>query len=214
MAHIVSKATLGLTYHAQIGHPKISFAAKETELVEWRGDILAVGVTEKDMSKDKTSKFQNPILKKHDSISTRVSNEPGARYINKEDDREGIVPYFELASIMAATDDFTEKNQLGQGGFRPVYKRVSEKAKANWARKKMAKVTGEKIYAKVREEDKWYCLSAEPSSVLGHNMGLLLLVLWLLVVWLVIGSIWRNCFYSRSGAWLFNVILRFSSVLY
>ncbi|GKD23561.1 hypothetical protein Tco_1225264 [Tanacetum coccineum] len=37
----------------------------------------------------------------------------GARYINKEDDREGIVPYFELASIMAATDDFTEKNQLG-----------------------------------------------------------------------------------------------------
>ncbi|GKB56277.1 G-type lectin S-receptor-like serine/threonine-protein kinase, partial [Tanacetum coccineum] len=86
------------------------------------------------------------------AASTRVSNEPGARYINKEDDREGIVPYFELASIMAATDDFTEKNQLGQGGFGPVYKRVSEKAKANWARKKMAKVTGEKIYAKVRED--------------------------------------------------------------
>ncbi|GJV14506.1 G-type lectin S-receptor-like serine/threonine-protein kinase [Tanacetum coccineum] len=60
----------------------------------------------------------------------------------------------DLESIMAATDDFTEKNQLGQGGFGPVYKRVGENAKANWARKKMAKVTGEKIYATVREEDK------------------------------------------------------------
>ncbi|GKC66096.1 hypothetical protein Tco_1098694 [Tanacetum coccineum] len=38
--------------------------------------------------------------------------------------------------------------------YKPWPKRVGEKAKANWARKKMAKVTGEKIYAKVREEDK------------------------------------------------------------
>ncbi|GJS54434.1 G-type lectin S-receptor-like serine/threonine-protein kinase [Tanacetum coccineum] len=39
---------------------------------------------------------------------------------SKEDDREGIdVPYFELESIMAATDDFAEKNRLGQGGFGP-----------------------------------------------------------------------------------------------
>ncbi|KAL7586335.1 hypothetical protein Lser_V15G40252 [Lactuca serriola] len=42
---------------------------------------------------------------------------------SKEDDREGIdVPYFELESIIAATDDFSEKNMLGQGGFGPVYK--------------------------------------------------------------------------------------------
>ncbi|CAI9299354.1 unnamed protein product [Lactuca saligna] len=42
---------------------------------------------------------------------------------SKEDDREGIdVPYFELESIIAATDDFSDKNMLGQGGFGPVYK--------------------------------------------------------------------------------------------
>lgn len=35
-------------------------------MVEWKGDILAVGVTEKDMGKDENSKFQNPILKKLD----------------------------------------------------------------------------------------------------------------------------------------------------
>ena len=34
---------------------------------EWQGDILVVGVTENDMSKDENSKFQNPILKKLDS---------------------------------------------------------------------------------------------------------------------------------------------------
>ncbi|GFS31450.1 cytosol aminopeptidase family protein [Actinidia rufa] len=36
-------------------------------MVEWKGDILAVGVTEKDMVKDENLKFQNSILKKLDS---------------------------------------------------------------------------------------------------------------------------------------------------
>lgn len=43
------------------------FAAKDTNVVEWKGDILAVGVTEKDMGKDENSKFQNSILKKLDA---------------------------------------------------------------------------------------------------------------------------------------------------
>ncbi|KAI3803877.1 hypothetical protein L1987_32041 [Smallanthus sonchifolius] len=42
---------------------------------------------------------------------------------SKEDDREGVdVPYFELESIIAATNDFSDENRLGQGGFGPVYK--------------------------------------------------------------------------------------------
>ncbi|KAI3801719.1 hypothetical protein L1987_29832 [Smallanthus sonchifolius] len=47
--------------------PAVSFAAKEIDIVEWKGDMLAVGVTEKDMTKDNNSKFQNSILKKLDS---------------------------------------------------------------------------------------------------------------------------------------------------
>lgn len=40
----------------------------------------------------------------------------------KEDD-EGIdVPFFNLESILAATDDFSDENKLGQGGYGPVYK--------------------------------------------------------------------------------------------
>uniref|UniRef100_A0A5B6YRU2 Putative leucine aminopeptidase 1 n=1 Tax=Davidia involucrata TaxID=16924 RepID=A0A5B6YRU2_DAVIN len=67
MAHSLARATLGLTHPAQIEPHKISFAAKEIDLVEWKGDILAVGVTEKDMAKDGNSQFQNSILKKLDS---------------------------------------------------------------------------------------------------------------------------------------------------
>ncbi|KAM0020567.1 putative aminopeptidase [Helianthus debilis subsp. tardiflorus] len=67
MDHVVAKATLGLTHPAQIDHPKISFAAKETDFLEWKGDILAVGVTEKDMMKDENLKFENQILENLDS---------------------------------------------------------------------------------------------------------------------------------------------------
>lgn len=36
-------------------------------MTEWKGDIIAVGVTEKDMVKDENSKFENSILKKLDA---------------------------------------------------------------------------------------------------------------------------------------------------
>ncbi|XP_076957115.1 G-type lectin S-receptor-like serine/threonine-protein kinase At4g03230, partial [Bidens hawaiensis] len=42
---------------------------------------------------------------------------------SKENDGEGLdVPYFELESIIDATNDFSEENRLGEGGFGPVYK--------------------------------------------------------------------------------------------
>lgn len=36
-------------------------------MTEWKGDVLAVGVTEKDFAKDQNSKFENPILQNLDS---------------------------------------------------------------------------------------------------------------------------------------------------
>uniref|UniRef100_A0A1D1YTV7 Leucine aminopeptidase 2, chloroplastic n=1 Tax=Anthurium amnicola TaxID=1678845 RepID=A0A1D1YTV7_9ARAE len=67
MAHSgVTRATLGLTKPNPVEPPQISFAAKEVDFAEWNGDILAIGVTEKDMSRDSNSKFENPILKKLD----------------------------------------------------------------------------------------------------------------------------------------------------
>ena len=46
---------------------QISFAAKEIDVTEWKGDLLVVGVTEKDLTKDDGSKFENPILNKLDA---------------------------------------------------------------------------------------------------------------------------------------------------
>lgn len=41
----------------------------------------------------------------------------------KEDEKRGIeVPFVVLESILAATDNFSEANKLGQGGFGPVYR--------------------------------------------------------------------------------------------
>ena len=41
----------------------------------------------------------------------------------EEKDGMGIdVPIFDFESILAATDNFSEENKLGKGGFGPVYK--------------------------------------------------------------------------------------------
>ena len=40
-----------------------------------------------------------------------------------EEDEEAIdVPFFNFESIIAATDDFSDANKLGQGVYGPVYK--------------------------------------------------------------------------------------------
>ncbi|PKA50841.1 Leucine aminopeptidase 2, chloroplastic [Apostasia shenzhenica] len=63
---LTTKATLGLTKPAAVEFPQISFSAKEIDISEWNGDVLAVAISEKDMSKGSDSKFENPILKKLD----------------------------------------------------------------------------------------------------------------------------------------------------
>lgn len=41
----------------------------------------------------------------------------------KEDDGQAIdIPHFHLESILGATNNFSNANKLGQGGFGPVYK--------------------------------------------------------------------------------------------
>ena len=44
----------------------------------------------------------------------------------KEEDEKGIdLPFYDLESIIAATDSFSDENKLGQGGYGPVYKVIS-----------------------------------------------------------------------------------------
>ncbi|KAL2338522.1 hypothetical protein Fmac_012968 [Flemingia macrophylla] len=67
MSHTLARATLGLTHPANVENPKICFAAKDVDVTEWKGDILAVAVTEKDLARNANSKFENVILSKIDS---------------------------------------------------------------------------------------------------------------------------------------------------
>ncbi|KAM0933849.1 putative aminopeptidase [Dioscorea sansibarensis] len=60
------RATLGLTKPVPVESHQISFSAKEIDIVEWKGDMLAVAVCEKDMSRDSNSNFENSILKRLD----------------------------------------------------------------------------------------------------------------------------------------------------
>lgn len=41
--------------------------------------------------------------------------------------RNSDLPLFELSTIVAATDNFSIANKLGEGGFGPVYKVVTSK---------------------------------------------------------------------------------------
>ncbi|KAL9260130.1 Leucine aminopeptidase 1-like protein [Drosera capensis] len=65
---MATRANLGLTNPVEIDPLKISLTVKDVDVAEWKGDLLAVGVTEKDLTKDDSSKFQNSILKKLDSL--------------------------------------------------------------------------------------------------------------------------------------------------
>ena len=44
----------------------------------------------------------------------------------EENDNEGIeVPYYDFETILEATDNFSNANKLGRGGYGPVYKVIN-----------------------------------------------------------------------------------------
>ncbi|XP_050134940.1 G-type lectin S-receptor-like serine/threonine-protein kinase At4g03230 isoform X1 [Malus sylvestris] len=64
---------------------------------------------------------KNSVLHFYDSGRKVKSFIESGRF--KDDDTEGFdVPFFDLESILVATDYFSNANKLGQGGFGPVYK--------------------------------------------------------------------------------------------
>ncbi|KAM5580824.1 hypothetical protein ABKV19_010169 [Rosa sericea] len=74
--------------------------------------------------------WRRKMTRKQDQISRpqldserRVKELIETSEFNEEDDQKGIdVPFFDLQSILEATDNFSDANKLGQGGYGPVYK--------------------------------------------------------------------------------------------
>ncbi|XP_049346946.1 leucine aminopeptidase, chloroplastic-like [Solanum verrucosum] len=67
IVHCIAGDTLGLTRPNESDVPKISIGAKDTDVVQWQGDLLAIGATENDLARDENSKFKNPLLQQLDS---------------------------------------------------------------------------------------------------------------------------------------------------
>lgn len=80
----VTGPNLGLTKPAEVTLPEFTFSAKEIHVTEWKGDILAVGVFENDVTKDESGVFANPTLKKLDSHVGGVLSD-----VMKEEDFSG-----------------------------------------------------------------------------------------------------------------------------
>ncbi|KAF3653629.1 G-type lectin S-receptor-like serine/threonine-protein kinase [Capsicum annuum] len=69
----------------------------------------------------------NHLLSKENILGVGIEQLPESgspsKYLLTEDDKKRIdVPFFNLKSIIVATDNFSDANRLGQGGFGPVYK--------------------------------------------------------------------------------------------
>ncbi|GKE25697.1 leucine aminopeptidase 2, chloroplastic, partial [Tanacetum coccineum] len=113
----------------------ISFAAKDVDLVEWKGDILAVGVTEKDMKKDENSKFQNSILKKLDSQLNGLLSE-----VSTEEDFTGKTGQSTVVRLTGLGTKRVSLVGLGKGpsgsstsAYRSLGESVASAAKASQA---------------------------------------------------------------------------------
>ncbi|KAG6722419.1 hypothetical protein I3842_03G158700 [Carya illinoinensis] len=100
----------------------------------------------------------------------------------KEED-EGIdVPFFDLESIVAATDSFSDENKLGQGGYGPVYKGTFP-GRQEIAVKRLSSVSGQGLQefknevvliAKLQHRNlvrlRGYCIKGEEKILLYEYM--------------------------------------------
>ncbi|KAM5580820.1 hypothetical protein ABKV19_010165 [Rosa sericea] len=101
---------------------------------------------------------------------------------NEEDDKGIDVPFFDLQSILDATDNFSIANKLGQGGYGPVYKGIFPGGQ-EIAVKRLSRVSGQGLQefknevvliAKLQHRNlvrlRGYCMKGEEKILLYEYM--------------------------------------------
>lgn len=59
------------------------------------------------------------------SVFFSAESERQVNNLMQENDKHIDVPFYNLDLILLATDNFSDSNKLGQGGFGPVYKVIT-----------------------------------------------------------------------------------------
>ena len=75
-------------------------------------------------SENRRNVERNRVLRTVDS-ERNLKDLMGSSEFREEDEKGIDVPFFDLESILVATDNFSDANKLGQGGYGPVYKVIS-----------------------------------------------------------------------------------------
>lgn len=162
---LTTRATLGLTKPAVADFPPITFSAKDIDISEWKGDVLAVAVSEKDMTKDSDSKFENPILKLLDDQLGGLLSETST-----EEDFKGKPGQSTVLRLHGL--GFKRLSLLGLGPYSPssattAYKSIGE-AVASVAKAAQASNVAIVLASKPSEDFRVYAASAIASgTVLG-----------------------------------------------
>jgi hypothetical protein len=66
------------------------------------------------------------IISQQANIGDHISNFDRPNVQVRYDPNTQESPHIDMASILAATNNFSDSNKLGQGGFGPVYKVIKE----------------------------------------------------------------------------------------
>ncbi|XP_062082933.1 G-type lectin S-receptor-like serine/threonine-protein kinase SD1-1 isoform X2 [Humulus lupulus] len=101
---------------------------------------------------------------------------------NESEDEDLELPLFDLHTINTATNNFSESNKLGEGGFGPVYKGVLEggqeiavKRLSMWSRQGISEIKNEiKLIAKLQHRNlikvSGYCIHSEEKLLIYEYM--------------------------------------------